>query len=241
MSVPATFDSVFVQACRATSKGAAADVVIADADAPGLSLVVCGSNGGAFVFSNTGVHFNDPKGAAVSYSWQDLDFILPGDLSLAKDKLDTFTDVDVVAGKVARAAGYVAAIAAVVFLGIGVIDIVYGIFAPPIIWLHIHLGTFGDIVSLIGLVLLGSAIAPFAIPILLGLLASGGIVAAIGNWLGRQVRPLVRWGLAMSFGSFPNGILVIQSRWVKLPWGTPTTLLRDFIMVGVKLRRRGLT
>jgi hypothetical protein len=241
VSVPATFGAVFVQACRATAKDTASDMTIADPAETGLSLVVCGANDGAFVFSNEGVHFKDADGRGVRYGWQDLDFVLPGDLSLARDTLATFSDVEGMADRIARAAGYVAAAAAVALLAFGLVDFVYGIFGPPILWLHANWGTFGDMLSLIGVVLVCSALAPFAIPILIGIAATGGAFGLIGNWLGRQVRPLVRWLLALKFGHFANGITVIHSRWVKPPWGTQTTLLHDFIMIGVKLRRRGLT
>lgn len=242
MSEVATFSSVLVKACRAKREPTASDIAIRDGNGlPGEPLAIFGSGDRMLTLSSAGLRFKEPEGTAVNYSWDDLDFILPGDLSLANDKLHTFSNMDVLAGQIARTIGYVFAIAAIAGLVFLVVSTIYGIFAPAVSWLHENLGTFGDILSFIGICALCMLLAPFAIPIALGALAAGGIVGVLANAIGRQCKPLVRWGLLQKFGDFPNGLYVIKSKWVKLPWGTPTTQLLDLIMVGVKLRRRGLS
>jgi len=116
----------------------------------------------------------------------------------------------------------------------------YVLLISPVVWLDSQWGWFGDIVGALYFALACMLLAPIALPIAIGSLAAGGVAALIGNFVGRKTQPLVRLVLAHLAGDFHNGILVIRSRWVKLPWGTSTTQLHDFIMLGIKLRRRGL-
>jgi hypothetical protein len=105
----ASFASVFVKACRAKSATAADDARIG-AGVPGEPLAVYGSGNQTFVFSDKGLSFKDPDGAVIDYSWDQLDFILPGDLSLANDKLHTSTDLSQLALLIGGIIGLVLAI-----------------------------------------------------------------------------------------------------------------------------------
>jgi hypothetical protein len=240
MNLPTTttFAPIFVQGCQAKAKAQLPDLVINDAGRS--ELVVCGYGDGAFVLSSVGLRFRDTDGTVATYSWQELDFILPSDLSLARDKLDTFKDVEVLAARAARVIGKIGAYLAAGLLALLVLYVAYSVLISPVIWFHENWGVFGDIVGIIYFLGACALLAPVGIPIAIGALAAGGIAAVIGNFLGRMTQPLVHLVLAHLAGDFHNGILVIRSRWVKLPWGTSTTQLHDFIMLGVKLRRRGL-
>ncbi|MGH9808114.1 MAG: hypothetical protein ACRD9W_12795, partial [Terriglobia bacterium] len=158
--MPATFDDIFVRACAAKSAIAATDLAIAQTAYSGGALVSCGSGKNPIRFSAEGLSFCDTAGNAVSYSWQDLDFILPGDLSLANDKLNSFSDLDTLAGEVARIAGKTGAILAVIALAYFLISTIVG----AVIWFvggfDYYLGTFGDIVAIVLLIMGASALSP---------------------------------------------------------------------------------
>ncbi|MBI1262767.1 MAG: hypothetical protein GC184_13695 [Rhizobiales bacterium] len=242
MSGPASFATLFVSACHAKNYATASDIAVKDGNGlPGEPLITCGSGEQALTFSDTGLWFKGPNGAAVEYTWLDLDFILPSDLTLVSSMVYTFTDMDLLAERIALVTGRAFAVAAVAGLAFLIIATVYSSIAPIVGTLHAYLGIVGDALSLLGFFMLVMVLSPVIIPIALGAMATGGAVAMLGNAVGKQVRPLARWGLSLIFRDFPNGVQIIKSRWVKPPWGTPTTSLRDMILLGVKLQRRGFT
>jgi hypothetical protein len=236
VSAALTFGDVFTKACRAR---ATTGISVAPAQSATGALAAFGSNSEALVFTSSGISFTDTGGGKIGYSWQQLDFILPGDLSLASDKLRTFTDFETPAARIARIVGFVFAIAGAAAFIFLIADLLYIFVISPTLWLHAHWGVFGDIIALLGICALGAALAPFVLPIVLGLLATGGAVSAIANWLGRQLRPLVRLVLSIAFRDAVNGLHIVGSDWVKMPWGPKAITALDLVFIGIKLSRRG--
>lgn len=236
MSDTPSFAYVFRQA-RAKSAMAGEPLAAPDSS----TLAMYGTGKSAITFTNDNVEFLNKNDAPVKFGWVQLDFILPGDLSLASDKLYTFTDMDVPATRIANQVGVVFAWAAAAFFAYLVASFLYNDIFMPLVALHESWGFFGDIIIVILVVGFFMIVGWWLLAIILGLFASGGAFSAFAHWLGRQIRPLIRLVLGRAYGTAENGLHVIDQDWVSMPWEPQAKRALDLIFIGVKLRRRGLT
>ncbi len=110
----------------------------------------------------------------------------------------------------------------------------------PLWWLHANWGTFGDIVDIVLVVGFFMLVGWWLLPIVVGVVASGGAFSALAHWFGRQLQPLIRLGLKWKFGDAENGLHIVGREWVGKPWDPQAKQGLDLILIGVKLRRRGL-
>jgi hypothetical protein len=229
-----TFGDVFRQA---SAKSAVAGQ---GAPAQPSVLAVCGSGKTALTFTRENIEFLNKDDVPQKFGWVQLDFILPGDLSLAADKLHTFTDLETPARRIAYTVGTVFAWAAAALFAYFIWTIIYAVIIGPMIWLHENWGFFGDIVDFAYAALI-LMLGWWLLAIIAGIFASGGIFSAIGHWLGKQTRPLIQYGLSRKYAGVENGLHVINQDWVSMPWEPHAKRALDLIFIGVKLRRRGLT
>ncbi len=202
------------------------------------ALAVCGSGKSALIFTSENIEFLNKDDVVTKFGWVQLDFVLPGDLSLASDKLYTFTDLETPARRIANTVGKIVAWVAVAYFAYLVWGVLYALIIHPILWL-LQWGVLG----FIGAALYGGAILMFGwwlLVIPLGIFASGGAFAAMGHWLGRQIRPLILFVLRRRYSGVENGLHIISQEWVGMPWEPRAQRALDLIFIGLKLRRRGL-
>jgi hypothetical protein len=253
--IPArNFTSVFMAACNAKVVARTDDVAFFDEHASatdlGRPLICFGTSGDRFTFSEQGVEFKDRGGSAGKYSWEQLDFILPFDLSMASDKLYTFTSVKREARAIALRIGYGIAIAMFVVLIYLLVSYVALPIAEAIGDFFSSLGPIGWIL-LIGFALffgwLGAILTAAAVAVVVSLISaavasvlSGGLAYGIAMWFAEWLQPFIERIILERVQQFKNGICVIKEMWVKSPSGTQTTEILDFILIGIKLRRAGL-
>ncbi len=100
-----SFGSVFAKAGRAAVQNSGA-VVVHDEHTIG-TLAWCGTGDDCLAFSHSAVSFVDKEDKAAEFTWEQLDFILPYDLSLCSDKLHTFSDMDTPASRLSGTVGKV--------------------------------------------------------------------------------------------------------------------------------------
>lgn len=241
MNAPVSFGSVFLRAFHATRPEGSDDFLLRDSSIEGFNLSIEGDAGRRFTFSNLGVGFEDEKRKYVLYRWDDLDFIFPGDLSLANDKLHVFTNLDTFAFGIGRRIGLITTVAALALLLILFafaqyrtfirIDTNFGAWSAGWHWL-------ASILESLILLVLGILFAIFDVALAISL---PKMTKSCADGLGKLLQPVVRWRLPEKYKRFPNGIFVVKHSWVKPPLGTPATNLVDLVLLGVKLRRRGLT
>ncbi len=235
MSNALTFSDAFRQV---RERSAIAGEIVATG--PSSALAVCGSGKSAITFTNESVEFWGRNDMPVKFGWAQLDFILPGDLSLASDKLHTFCDMEVPAARIANVVGTVFAWCAAALSAYFVWSILYALVIHPMIWLDKNLGTFGDILDIFYVVGIFAVFGWWLLAIVAGIFASGGAFSAFAHWLGRKFRPLIRFGLSQTYGQVENGLRVVNQDWVCMPWNPQSKRALDLIFIGVKLRRRGL-
>jgi len=239
VSAQPTFGAVFLQACQRSSSGAG--VAIASADSVLATLARCGSHPYCLEFSNRRISFTDRAGRDAEFSWEQLDFILPFDLSLASDKLYAFSDMDAPAERIARIVGVIFAWAAAAGFAYFVAVFLYDWVIYPLWWLHSNWGWFGDTIDVALIAGFFMFVGWWLLALIAGLFASGGAIASLALWFGRLLRPLIKLGLTTGFRGAENGLHIIDRDWVGMPWEPQAARALDLIFIGVKLRRRGLT
>jgi hypothetical protein len=204
------------------------------------ALAICGSGKSALTFTTENIEFLNKDDVPQKFGWVQLDFILPGDLSLASDKLYTFTDLETPARRVSDTIGKFSAWAAAGLFAYLIWSLIYAVIIGPMIWFHKNWGIFGDIVD-VGYAALILMLGWWLLAIVAGIFASGGIFSAIGHWLGKQTRPLIKLVLNHKYAGVENGLHIINQDWVGPPWDPQAKRALDLIFIGIKLRRRGLT
>ncbi len=113
--------------------------------------------------------------------------------------------------------------------------ILYALVIHPMIWLDEHLGFFGDFLDVVFSVGIFVIFGWWLLAIIAGIFASGGAFSTFAHWLGRQFRPLIRFGLGQAYGKVDNGLRVINQDWVSMPWNPQAKRALDLIFIGVKL------
>jgi|HubBroStandDraft_5_1064220.scaffolds.fasta_scaffold50283_2 hypothetical protein len=252
--IPArTFPSVFLKACHAKQVQAAGDVTLFDEQAPpadfGRPLIRFGVSKEVFTFSELGVDFKDGSGNAGRYSWRDLDFILPLDLSMANDKLYTFTDISRYVHRIALSIGFCVAWTILV----GLIGIVIALFIAILIAIVNFIASLPTVLLILVLLIAIVFIIPVLITMIVGVVASislitafiaflvtGGLIIAIAEGVAKLIQPFVERSLPLRTRRFKNGLCLIKEKWTKPPSGSETTVIIDFILIGIKLRRAAL-
>jgi hypothetical protein len=224
---------------QARAKSAAAGELLAASDTSILAKYGTGKS--AIIFTNDNIEFLNKNDTPVKFGWMQLDFILPGDLSLASDKLYTFTDMDIPATRIANQVGVVFAWAAAAYFAYLVASFLYNDIFMPLVALHQNWGLLGDILIVILVVGFFMIVGWWLLAIIVGIFASGGAFSSFAHWLGKQLRPLIRFVLGQMYSAAENGLHVIDQDWVSMPWEPQAKRALDLIFIGVKLRRRGLT
>jgi hypothetical protein len=252
--VAQNFSSVFTEACRAKGASSGYDVTLFEGlpqstDASAHPVVSFGQPKDLFSFSDQGIAFKNSDGKATQYSWDDLDFILPFDLSMASDKLYTFTDLGPYIRSVTMPVGLAAGVAAAVGIITSVVYLVIAIVTGFIDWLS-SLHPLVLLLIVIAALLVGMpAILTFiatlvaagaAITAAVTFLFSGAFLYAIAHAVVRVLQPLIERMLPDHIRQFTNGLYVVKEKWIKHPSGMTTAEILDFVLIGIKLRRAGL-
>jgi hypothetical protein len=244
VSAGPSFAGVFVEACRRKGLANVADVRLAHSECTSDSPLVSVSGGeGGLAFTEAGLSFRGQDGKGVRYSWEELDFILPQDVSLAGDQLEAYSALEDPARRLADKASAVILVLAAVVLAALVAHGIFDVVAPILHWLQSLPSFLRWLASSFLLVLLiaaGMALAPSLLGLVVALVATGSLIAGLRRLIASLVQPIALGFLKARFKQFPNGLRVINASWVKAPGGVPTTEMLDLILLGVKLRRRGI-
>jgi len=240
MSGQPTFRDVFVEACRIKGISKAQGIVFSTANYSdgelGRPILLVGGIDDALWFHEGGIRFNRPK-AERRFTWDELSFVLPEDLSIVGDQLRAFSDIEWVADHASRTTAQDLVKYGAYAFGAYVL---YTILAPSLHWFDSASGIIGLAITtvLVAFVLSLGAI-PLALAGLGTLTVAGGLLSWITSVVCNAIKPFAKAHYAR-YGQFANGITILDKTWMKMPWGLPTTEVLDLILLGMKLKRRGI-
>lgn len=247
MSPQPSFSQVFVEACRKKGITTVTDVAVLQGQASdktlGNHLIKVGGADYRFVFADRGIAFADSAGKAGQYSWEELDFILPQDISLVNDKLRSFTSLGQIAQQTAAKAAKFCVWLLSVYCAMWVLLHIIAFFLPIIAWSNtlphtLHVMFLGMLIGAV-LFVLSIGWAPVT-AIGMSIFATGGVAMALKRMLASLMQPPIRFFLSMKYGQFQNALQLVNATWIKSPRGLPTNEMLDLILLGVMLRRRGI-
>ena len=251
MTPQPTFPAVFVKALQAKEVAAAPDATLFDETASttefGRPLIQFGTGKDRFIFSELGVDFKDQAGTSGRYSWDQLDFILPLDLSLAHDKLYTFTDISGQAHRAALSKGLSIAlgifVALIAMLSILVVVILYSVVSFLVslpIWALVLVAVVFFIFLPIVLAVVGGIIAAASLSTATMAFVATGVIGAMSIAFAQRLQPSIERRILIETNGFKNGLFLIKDKWIKATSDSQTTVIFDFILIAIKLWRVGL-
>lgn len=225
------FSTIFVEACRRKGLESSADVQLSSAG----QLVSVSDKLASMAFTDRGVSFASASGKG-SYSWEELDFILPQDVTLASDKLSTFSEMEAPARMLAERLSRIFLTVLGLLLALWVFHGIQGFLAPAFHWTH-TLPQF--LQGIARLFLIGVLVIPVLVGTAFGAAVTGGFFAAIRGVLASTIQPFTLKHFKARYEGFQNGLRIMDASWVRTPGGLATGEVLDLVLLGVKLRRRG--